>query len=85
MKTIIPSVRRGDRLPQKKTVTSFEADNGFCFDSKDTVRPLSTPLPAADNNYSADEYENKANKVANGDHFVHAYRCGLNLYYWVAA
>ncbi len=50
----------------------------------DSVRPLSTPLLAADNNYSADEYENKVNKVANGDNFVHGNLLSLNLCYFVA-
>ena len=71
----------GERLPQKKTVIGFEADNGFCFDFGCSVRPLSTPLLAADNNDSAGEYENKANKVNNGSRFVHVDLFNLNLYY----
>ena len=78
---ILASSGRGKRLPQKKTVIGLEADNGFCFDFGCSVRPLSTPLLAADNNDSADEYENKANKVNNGSRFVHGYLFNLNLYY----
>jgi len=51
----------------------------------DSVRPLSTPLLAADNNYSADEYENKANKVSNDANVVHGDPASLNLCYCVAA
>ena len=77
---ILASFGCGERLPQKKTVIRLGADNGFCFYFGCTVRPLSTPLPAADNNDSADEYENKANKVKNGSRIVHGYLFNLNLY-----
>ncbi|MGD2186758.1 MAG: hypothetical protein PVI71_11555 [Desulfobacterales bacterium] len=69
---------------KKKTVTGPEADNGFYFDLNDTVRPLSTLLLAAEDNYSADEYDNKANKVANGDNFIHGHPLTLGLCYCVA-
>jgi hypothetical protein len=64
---------------QKKTVISLGADNGF-FRLDDSVRPLSTPCPPADNNYAADECQNQANKVVNGDHFFHGDWTNLNLY-----
>jgi hypothetical protein len=68
---------------KKKSVISPEADNGFfCF--KDSVRPLSTSAPAADNNYSAEEYENKVNKVANGNIFVHGILSVFTVCYCVA-
>jgi hypothetical protein len=38
-----------------------------------SIRPLSTPLPPADNNDAADEYQNKENNVAKGDNFVHGH------------
>jgi hypothetical protein len=61
------------------------ADNGLLiFNLLGKVRPLSTLFLAADNNYSADEYENKANKVANGDDFIHSAWINLNVCYHVA-
>ena len=65
-------------LPASRLITVFILNLNF------SVRPLSTPLLAADNNYSADEYKNKANKVSNGDNVVHGRLSNLNLCYCVA-
>ena len=69
---------------KKKPLPATRLITVFVFDSNDTVRPLSTPLLAADNNYSADEYENKANKVSSGANVVHGNPSNLNLCYCVA-
>jgi hypothetical protein len=47
----------------------------FCFFDGEVI-PLPTRLPAGDN-YYPDEYENKPNKVSNGNYFSH----GRNTYY----
>ena len=59
---------------KKKPLSASGLITVFIFDLNDSVRPLSTLCPPADNNYSADEYENKANKVVNGDYFAHGYQ-----------
>jgi hypothetical protein len=70
---------------KKKSVTCLGADNGlFVLNLLGKVRPLSTLFLAAGKNYSADEYENKANKVANGDDFVHGACTRFKVYYRVA-
>jgi len=57
---------------KKKSVTSVGADNGLFvliyLLKSGHYQPF---FLAAGNNYSDDEYENKANKVANGDDTVH--------------
>ena len=55
---------------KKNPLSALELITDFFF-LDDYVRPLSTPCPPADNNNAADEYQNKANKVANGNYFIH--------------
>ena len=57
-------------MAKKNRYLPFGADNGFYFFFSD-VRPLSTPFLAADNK-TDDEYENKANKVVNGEIVMHS-------------
>jgi len=58
-------------VPKKNRHLPFGADNGFYF-FNDDVRPLSTPFLAAGNE-TDDEYENKANKVVNGEIVMHGF------------
>ena len=70
---------------KKNPLSALGADNGFFdFNLLAKVRPLSTPLLVADANYAGDEYQNKANKVANGDDFIHSVWWVCNLCYRVA-
>ena len=69
----------------KKPLPASRLITVFVLNLNDSVRPLSTPLLAAGNNYSADEYENKANKVSNDANVVHGDPSSLNLCYCVAA
>ena len=59
------------QIPGKKNPLSVSGLITDFFGLDDSLRPLSTPCPPADNNNAADDYQNKANKVVNGDHFFH--------------
>jgi len=51
-------------LSKKNPLSAFWADNGFSFFLIGEFMPLST-LCLAEDNYTPDEYNNKANKVSN--------------------
>jgi len=59
---MLPFLSKKNPLPALGLITDF------VFGVLVKVRPLATPVLAVDNNDSG-EYENKANKVVNSDHF----------------
>jgi hypothetical protein len=63
-------------LSKKNPLSAFRADNGFFFLIGEFM-PLST-LCLAEDNYTLDEDDNKANKVSNGKYVNHNFNMSLN-------